>query len=674
LAPGASTTVTFRVTVDANATGTIANQAVVTAAGMSGAPSAMFPSDGNGADPGTPPTTTIVDGCLMDSDCSAPTPACRNTGAHPWICVECKMNSHCAMDVKPICDTTTNMCRACAADAECPAATPACHQSGRCTQCSMTRPTCPGTARCNVGTGTCDGCLTNADCAGTTPICDTTSRMCRACRMDNECPAAAPLCLMAGAPAALVGSCGECTETNKTRCVAPRPACDVGTAKCVECTTNAECPMARPVCDATMKVCRTCTADAECPAASPFCAAGVCAVCRTHADCSGLTPLCTAGVCGPCRTDAECTAKDPRFPACHVTGLLTGACTECSTSNRTLCRNPGPKPECLLNLGFCGCSATDGDSECGDLMSGIVCNAPVGICVPGCSTMPGRNGCPAMQTCNVPAGQPIGACVVGECTTDADCRSPLPKCDTATVPRQCRGCLVDLDCLSPFVCDSAASKTCVECTPQKTTNCSSNGAGTRCLPNSTCGCGADNECGGPTSGRVCDLGLSKCSPGCRGTGGNGCPVGFRCSSTDNSIGQCFPNGVPFPDAGPDVAPDTAPPVDAPLDAPADTVVADGGLDAAAPVDVARDVSPDRTAPPLVDAAWLPDFPPAPDRPPAPPGPGIPGYLGGGGCNCEVGGDTRSSGSAGLALVVPVALVAFAVRRRRRGRGGPRPRP
>jgi hypothetical protein len=59
-----------------------------------------------------------------------------------------------------------------------------------------------------------------------------------------------------------------------------------------------------------------------------------------------------------------------------------------------------------------------------------------------------------------------------------------------------------------------------------------------CGPNNVCGgCLADGDCGGPMSGRVC-LPNNVCGPGCRGSGGNGCPSGQSCSSTGNGIGSC----------------------------------------------------------------------------------------------------------------------------------------
>jgi hypothetical protein len=49
-------------------------------------------------------------------------------------------------------------------------------------------------------------------------------------------------------------------------------------------------------------------------------------------------------------------------------------------------------------------------------------------------------------------------------------------------------------------------------------------------------CAKDADCGVPTSGKVCAGGV--CAPGCRGSGGNGCPTGAECSSKDESVGFC----------------------------------------------------------------------------------------------------------------------------------------
>lgn len=106
---GDTTTVKFRVTIDATASGLIENQANITAAGELGAPADTTPTDGNGvANGGQPPTPIIVEKCESDAQCKAPTPYC-NVAANPNDCVQCLMDSQCP-GITPVCDLMTNAC------------------------------------------------------------------------------------------------------------------------------------------------------------------------------------------------------------------------------------------------------------------------------------------------------------------------------------------------------------------------------------------------------------------------------------------------------------------------------------------------------------------------------------------------------------------------------------
>ena len=58
---GENTVVVFQVTYDGTVPGVIKNQAIITASGLNGSPSDEWDSDGNGTDPGTPPTETEPD-------------------------------------------------------------------------------------------------------------------------------------------------------------------------------------------------------------------------------------------------------------------------------------------------------------------------------------------------------------------------------------------------------------------------------------------------------------------------------------------------------------------------------------------------------------------------------------------------------------------------------------
>lgn len=152
------------------------------------------------------------------------------------------------------------------------------------------------------------------------------------------------------------------------------------------------------------------------------------------------------------------------------------------------------------------------------------------------------------------------------------CTNPLfPICDTSN--NQCVGCLQDSQCDGGNVCDTTLKK-CVECTTGKTTNCAAADTGAACLANKTCGCSTDTDCGTTTSGRVCGT-TAKCQAGCRGTGGNRCPVGQVCSSTTSALGTCgagvvdasVPDSAPPPPPPPETDAATEPPVEPPATEP-----------------------------------------------------------------------------------------------------------
>ncbi|HVR64308.1 MAG TPA: hypothetical protein VMU50_20550 [Polyangia bacterium] len=406
------------------------------------------------------------------------------------MCVGCLGGADCAGD-KPICDATARACRPCAAAGDCPSATPVCVPSGACHECSAGNIGACGGAKalCDTASDHCVGCLAAADCGGIKPICDGGAKTCRGCGGDGECGGVAPACLPSGA-------CGQCSATNKSACPAARPLCDVA-------------------------------------------GGGVCVGCVTSSDCSGPTPFCSAAThtCIPCTADGAPSCADPARPYCQTTGALAGACTQCTAAHADLCG--GAKPRCLTDLGICGCSNLAGDGDCGNKTSGLVCNGAAGICVPGCSAAPGRNGCPAGQTCSDTSGG-VGACSpTGGCAINGDCVLPTTACDTSVTPHQCVQCLSDAACALPLVCSTTAH-VCVECTPANSTACLPTGNGGKCLDAGTCGCAVDGDCGGAASGRICDGATHKCTIGCRGSGGNGCPMGLACTSPGAVAGQCRP--------------------------------------------------------------------------------------------------------------------------------------
>jgi Putative metal-binding motif len=119
---------------------------------------------------------------------------------------------------------------------------------------------------------------------------------------------------------------------------------------------------------------------------------------------------------------------------------------------------------------------------------------------------------------------------------------PGQACDPST--RTCRSqCTRDSECTAaPRAC--TVDNVCALCTTGATgdaTACAADANGRACLADSVggvfCGCTADADCGGATSGRVCNTFLRRCVDGCFTTAGrNGCPTGLRCMIPSGSTG------------------------------------------------------------------------------------------------------------------------------------------
>jgi hypothetical protein len=154
------------------------------------------------------------------------------------------------------------------------------------------------------------------------------------------------------------------------------------------------------------------------------------------------------------------------------------------------------------------------DSNCGGPESGKICGDATHVCEDGCRGM-GGNGCMLGSVCTS-SNASVGMCV--QCISDADCGGPdsgkICDADAFQCKDGCRG-LGGNGCPSGSVCSSVsvAVGTCVECV-------------------------GDLDCGGITSGKVCDVDLNTCVTGCRGEGGNGCPDGSVCTSSSAKVGTC----------------------------------------------------------------------------------------------------------------------------------------
>jgi uncharacterized repeat protein (TIGR01451 family) len=316
----ATSVVKFRVTVDGTASGTISNQANITASGLLGAPPSTTPTDGNGGAAGQPPTDVVVDQCTTNAQCPVAKPVC-DTAVSPKICVACLTSAECSTTT-PVCNVATHTCGPCVTDASCPASAPACLASGACGLCSGTNGTkCTGaTPVCDTTANVCVGCVTNANCSGTTPICATATKTCSGCTTDSQCGGATPACEATGA-------CGQCSATNHTACTGAKPVCNTATSTCVGCVTGADCGGATPVCGA----------------------AKTCVGCKTDADCGGTTPACQAGgSCGQC--SATNSSQCPTGKACNTPN---GTCTGCMVDRDC----PATSPQCTVASGVCSCPA-----------------------------------------------------------------------------------------------------------------------------------------------------------------------------------------------------------------------------------------------------------------------------------------------------------------------------
>ncbi|MFO0755553.1 MAG: hypothetical protein U0359_03630 [Byssovorax sp.] len=494
-----STTVKFKVTVDANALGNVDNQAVITAGGLSGAPPADFLTDGNGLQAGVTPTTVFVDQCAVDADCPMAKHHCV-TGPTPNVCVQCLSNADCAQPT-PTCDLPSNTCgcvpvgpEVCgnAVDEDCDGTVCQCDKDSQCggaesgKVCSASNTCidgcrglsgngCPLPMLCtsmSASIGQCVGCLLDSNCgaADSGKVCDDQSHMCE----DG--------CRGQGGNGCMLGS--VCTSANAS----------VG--QCVACLADADCggPDSAMICDAGQHQCEAgCRGQGGngCPGGSV---------------CSSLDA--TPGVCVECVADADCGSQtsgkicDPDVNMCK-SGCRGSGGNGCPSGS--VCTSKDQKEGT--------CVACLADADCGDAASGKICDAPTKTCKDGCRGSSG-NGCPNGSVCTS-ADQSVGKCV--NCLKDADCG----------------------DDKSGKVCNTA-TKTCIDgCRGENGNGCPD---GVTCTSaNATigkCGCASDADCGDDKSGKVCDAAKKSCVEGCRGSGGNGCSGEQTCSSTDTSIGTC----------------------------------------------------------------------------------------------------------------------------------------
>ncbi len=228
-----------------------------------------------------------------------------------------------------------------------------------------------------------------------------------------------------------------------------------------------------------------------------------------------------------CTTNADCTVVGHRF--CDPANV----CVECVTSNDC----PSSEPVCTAGNACVGCTV---NSDCTRFNSGIsaFCNFGTGACV-DCST---NSNCLA----TAPVCSLVNIC--SSCSTDTDCSlfPTTPACQLASSaqPGTCGECAADDTtlCTGATPACNVAAGTCQLCTVMSAVNvannvgCASDPDGHVCQgsgPAVFCGCSDDADCGGATSGRLCNSLTNTCTDGCsRASGRNDCPSGEFCTSDD----------------------------------------------------------------------------------------------------------------------------------------------
>jgi len=103
----------------------------------------------------------------------------------------------------------------------------------------------------------------------------------------------------------------------------------------------------------------------------------------------------------------------------------------------------------------------------------------------------------------------------------------------------CRDLDADNDCVADALEQLAASLDAALPNADPGNNCTAPGTNVCDTTTGRCvsGCTDDSDCG---VGQVCGANLA-CTPGCRGVGGNGCPEGSACTSTNTDVGICDPD-------------------------------------------------------------------------------------------------------------------------------------
>ncbi len=368
------------------------------------------------------------------------------------------------------------------------------------------------------------------------PICDGTAHVCRTCSRDAECPSQTPVCTAAG-------TCAACAPGKTGACPATQPVCDGATSTCRACAGSSECGAATPLClpsgglrrlhgQPTPRAARP-SARCATPGRAAVCASAAWATPTAAASRRAAAPrrMCACRAWPTARPVARIrsarSARPPapwpararnaapanRRPVRRRQAAVSGGHRPLRLRRRQRLRRHELWPDLQRRR-----TASASRAAARRRATGVPPDRPAAF----------RRPAPAFASRRPAARRTPTAAI---------------RCPAATSPAaaSCVQCLMTADCAGGLVCDPG-THTCLECTPAAAGACSAGLAGASCLPGGQCGCTQDADCGSATSGRVCDVSLRRCVPGCRGgaatTGSNGCPVSEVCSSTTVAIGVC----------------------------------------------------------------------------------------------------------------------------------------
>lgn len=214
---GGASSISFRVRVDAGTRGVVANQGRVVGNGVLGSGSFESVTDGNTMLAGAQTTDILVEGCLTDADCAAPTPRC-DTSPTPNLCVECLTNADCGA-LEPTC--TASLCTCVVSGVEvCDGRDNDCNGSidegdpgGSMSCTSALAGICAaGTTRCTAGA---IACVPNIAAGAMAEACD---------GLDNDCDAAVDNGDPGGGAPCATGLMGACSM-GQTMCSSAAIAC-----------------------------------------------------------------------------------------------------------------------------------------------------------------------------------------------------------------------------------------------------------------------------------------------------------------------------------------------------------------------------------------------------------------------------------------------------------------